>query len=125
MRSTLKHLLGILIALTLGGGISASAVAQVEQNISLNGTRLTYYPRPDGNACFADCANHSACQAVTWIQAGTYNPRDPAMCYLLSAVTGRSPARGHFSFVKPAPALSGSVQPSDPRALDESDLTGF
>lgn len=102
-------------------GMPTSAIAQIEQNMSLTGTRLTYYPRPDGNQCITDCTNNPACQGVTWIQAGTYNPNDAAMCYLMSAVSGRSPARNHYSMVKrAAPAgpqmpPQGAVRPGGPQ----------
>src|ERR1044071_7885717 len=74
--------------------------AQQENNTALSGTRLTYYPRPTASQCQADCANNQNCQGVTWIAAGTYNRSHPAMCYLLSAVTGRTSAAGHISVVK-------------------------
>ena len=107
-----------------------NAVAQVpEPGMSFNGTTLTYYPRPSAAQCQSDCAATAQCQASTWIQAGTYNPGDSAMCYLVSAVTGRSPARGHISLVKAAaqpvaPLLPPPpvARPSDPNALDPSDL---
>jgi hypothetical protein len=83
--------------LTRSGGASLGAR---EDNTALNGTRLTYYQRPDFNQCQADCANNANCKGFTWIQAGTYNANDAAMCYLMSAVTGRYSARGHFSGVK-------------------------
>lgn len=71
-----------------------------EANTALQGTRLTYYPRPNFNQCQADCANNANCKGFTWIQAGTYNASDAAMCYLMSAVTGKNSARGHYSAVK-------------------------
>jgi hypothetical protein len=72
----------------------------LQEGISLDGTRLTYYQRPSIDDCKSDCANNQSCQAFTWIQAGTYNATDAAMCYLLSAVTGKAPAGGHISAVK-------------------------
>lgn len=73
---------------------------QLEHNTALNGKNLTYYPRPTVQQCQSDCAGNQNCKGFTWIQAGTYNAGDAAMCYLLSEVTGRSTARGHISAVK-------------------------
>lgn len=74
--------------------------ANLEQNTALNGKNLTYYPRGTVQQCESDCDGNQNCKGFTWIQAGTYKPGDAAMCYLLSAVTGRSSARGHISGVK-------------------------
>jgi hypothetical protein len=83
-------------------------LGQRETNTYLNGTNLTYYPRPSVGQCEADCAKNANCKGFTWIQAGTYNANDGAMCYLVSAVTGRVSARGHISAVKAAaPDRSG------------------
>ncbi len=79
---------------------SQSTLGPREDNISLDGTRLTYYPRPSVDQCQSDCASNGNCQGFTWIKAGTYNPGDGAMCYLMSAVTRRYSARGHISSVK-------------------------
>ncbi len=82
-----------------------------EGNVALNGTNLTYYRQPDQAQCLSACASNGNCRGATWIQAGTFNPRDPAMCYLLSTVTGRVAARGHYSMVKSAntPAQGGDA----------------
>jgi hypothetical protein len=71
-----------------------------EEQTALQGTTLRFYPQPDLARCQADCAAESSCRAVNWIQAGTYDPADPAMCYLLSGVTGRTAAPGHVAVVK-------------------------
>jgi hypothetical protein len=71
-----------------------------EAPIGLNGTTLTYFPYPDQGACHQYCVNNGNCKGATWIQAGTYRRQDPAMCYLLSAVTSRFTMRGHVSMVK-------------------------
>lgn len=63
----------------------------VLNNISFNGSRITYYPRPSFGQCQADCAGNSGCKGFTWIRPGAYNPGDSAMCYLMSAVTARVP----------------------------------
>src|SRR5262249_42703863 len=63
------------------------------ENTALNGQTLTYYPRASVDQCQADCANNGNCKGFTWIQAGTYNRGDAAMCYLISAVTGSTSAR--------------------------------
>jgi hypothetical protein len=60
---------------------------KVLNNISFNGSRITYYPRPSFGMCQADCAGNASCRGFTWIRPGAYNPGDSAMCYLLSAVT--------------------------------------
>lgn len=79
---------------------STQGFGALEENTSLNGTRITYYQRPSVGQCQADCANNPNCKGFTWIAAGTYNANDAAMCYLMSAVTGRATARGHISGVK-------------------------
>lgn len=58
-------------------------------NTSLNGSRITYYPRSSFGSCQADCAANARCKGLAWIRPGAYNPGDAAMCYLLSEVTGR------------------------------------
>jgi hypothetical protein len=72
----------------------------VLNNISFNGTRITYYPRPSFGMCQADCASNANCKGITWIRAGAYNPGDSAMCYLLSAGTARVPHACCISAVK-------------------------
>ena len=89
-----------LIASTQGFGAR-------EDNTSFNGTRLTYYQRSGVDQCQADCANNPNCKGYTWIQAGTYNAGDAAMCYLMSEVTGRAAARGHYSAEKGAAGGGG------------------
>ncbi len=76
---------------------------QMENEISLDGTNINYYSRSYVEDCKSDYANNVQCKGFTWIKAGTYNPTDPAMCYLLSAVTTKTPARGHISAVKDQP----------------------
>lgn len=61
----------------------------VMNNISFNGSRITYYPRPSFGLCQADCAGNANCKGFTWIRPGAYNPGYSAMCYLMSAVTER------------------------------------
>lgn len=92
------------IALVLVSSLYGQAFGPSENGVSLEGTRLTYYPRPAFAQCSTDCANNGNCKGFTWIAAGTYKAADPAMCYLMSAVTGRVPAKGHTSAVKGAPA---------------------
>jgi PAN domain len=60
-------------------------------NMTLEGSRITYYPRPSFGQCEADCVKNSSCRAFTWIRPGAYNAADPGMCYLMASVTGRSP----------------------------------
>ena len=78
-----------------------------EAGVGLNGTTLTYYQRPDQAQCHVDCVNNPNCRGATWIQAGTYNPRDAAMCYQLSGVSSRFAKGGHVSMVKTV-ALPGA-----------------
>jgi len=60
-------------------------------NMTLDGTRITYYPRPSFDQCQADCLGNANCRGFTWIRPGAYNPGDAAMCYLMSALTERIP----------------------------------
>ena len=97
------------LALILVSSIYAQTLGPSESEVSLQGSRLNYYPRPALAQCQADCVNNPNCKGFTWINAGTYQPSDPAMCYLMSAVTGRSPARGHISGVKQVSAGTGGA----------------
>jgi hypothetical protein len=78
----------------------AKPMFTVLNDMSLNGSRITYYQRTSFALCQADCSGNANCKAATWIRPGTYNPSDPGMCYLMSAVTQRVPAAGHISAVK-------------------------
>lgn len=69
-------------------------------NTALDGSRITYFPKPNLGGCSSACAGNPNCKGYTWIAAGTYNPSDAAMCYLLSSVTRTYSARGHTSGVK-------------------------
>src|SRR5688572_10884848 len=60
-------------------------------NMTLEGSRITYYARPSFAECQVDCERNSSCQGFTWIRPGAYNAADPGMCYLMASVTGRSP----------------------------------
>jgi hypothetical protein len=62
----------------------------VMDNTSMDGSRITYYPRTSFGLCQADCARNPNCKGFTWIRPGAYNPGDSAMCYLMASVTGRS-----------------------------------
>lgn len=62
----------------------------MSNNVSLEGTNLTYYRGSTAQSCQADCAANLKCRGFTYIRPGGYNPGDPAMCYLASAVTGRA-----------------------------------
>jgi len=84
-------------------GSETNGWEQRDQNMSYTGTNLTYYPEPSVDKCQSDCASNNKCVGFTWIAPGTYNTGDSAMCYLVSAVTGRSPAKGHTSAVKSNP----------------------
>lgn len=72
----------------------------VLNNISFNGSRITYYQRTSFALCQADCAGNANCKGLTWIRPGAYNPSDPGMCYLMSAVTQRIPHACCISAVK-------------------------
>lgn len=77
-----------------------AAFGPMEEGVVLNGTNLTYYQRPAVEQCRADCLREGRCKGFTWIKAGTYNPSDAAMCYLVSEVGQRTRAAGHISAVK-------------------------
>ena len=70
---------------------NSTPMFSVIDNMTLEGSRITYYPRPSFGQCQADCVKNSGCQAFTWIRPGAYNAADPGMCYLMASVTGRSP----------------------------------
>jgi hypothetical protein len=57
---------------------------ETNERASLNGERLTYYPVTTVEQCKADCEKDTRCNGFTFIRAGTYNPQDSAMCYLMS-----------------------------------------
>ena len=63
----------------------------VLDKMTFNGSRITYYQRTSFALCQADCAGNANCKGLTWIRPGAYNPSDPGMCYLMSAVTDRVP----------------------------------
>ena len=69
-------------------------------NMTFNGTRITYYQRTSFELCQSDCAGNANCKGLTWIRPGAYNPSDPGMCYLMSAVTDRVPHSCCISAVK-------------------------
>jgi hypothetical protein len=119
-----KLALSIALLLLIPQTTNAQSLGAREDNTALQGTNLTYYQRPDFGQCQADCANNANCQGFTWIQAGTYNPRDAAMCYLLSSVTGRSSARGHYSAVKGS-GDTGLGAREDNIALQGTNLTYY
>lgn len=79
---------------------STSRFGPKEDNTSLDGTTLTYYPRSSVDECQSDCANNGNCEGFGWIRPGAYNPGDSAMCYLLSAVTRKIPHPCCISAVK-------------------------
>jgi hypothetical protein len=90
-----------------------------EQNTALNGKNLTFYQRPTVDQCEADCDANAQCKGFTWIQAGTYNRTDPAMCYLIAQVTGSTSARGHISGIK-----GGTTTTQPPVQPSGDDLSG-
>lgn len=59
----------------------------VNNQASLDGERITYYPGTTIEKCRADCDANPKCKAFTLIRAGAYNPADPPMCYLMSKAT--------------------------------------
>lgn len=70
------------------------------ESASLKGERLTYYRGTTAAQCKADCDRNPRCKAFTLIRAGTYNPDDPPMCYLMSVVTEMVPTANHISAIK-------------------------
>lgn len=69
-------------------------------NTSLDGSRITYYQKTSFAGCQADCSRNPNCAGLTWIRPGAYNPSDPGMCYLMSAVTRRISTPNHMSAVR-------------------------
>lgn len=59
----------------------------INNQASLNGERITYYPGTTAEQCKTDCDKNPKCKAFTLIRAGAYNPNDPPMCYLMSKAT--------------------------------------
>ncbi len=98
-------LAGILFLLFILPGRSATVNSQsnwgpINNQASLNGERLTYYPAPTVEKCQSDCNGNPNCKGFTLVRAGTYNPNDPAMCYLMSSVTSVVDATCCISAVK-------------------------
>jgi hypothetical protein len=90
---------------TPGGGTGFGPMSQS----SIQGTTLTYYRGTTPEKCQADCGANLQCKAFTLIKAGAYNPGDPPMCYLISAITVSGPSSCCISAVKSA---SGGDQPT-------------
>ena len=80
--------------------IAAGIWGPINESASLKGERLTYYRGTTAAQCMADCERNPQCKAFTLIRAGTYNPSDPPMCYLMSVVTEIVPTAGHISAIK-------------------------
>ena len=70
------------------------------ESASLKGERLTYYRGTTAAQCKADCDRNPRCQGFTLIRAGTYNPNDAPMCYLMTVVTEMVPTANHISAIK-------------------------
>ena len=135
----MRFLTPLVLALGLITGAAAVATAPlrievekpaqqsdpVEEGTALQGTNLTYYAQPNFAQCQADCANNGQCKGFTWIRAGTYNPGDPAMCYLMANITGRSLARGHVSVVRGSGGGGGSGGREEGTALQGTNLTYY
>lgn len=95
----------ILFSLVMLPGPSATVNSQsnwgpINNQASLNGERLTYYPAPTVEKCQSDCNGNPNCKGFTLVRAGTYNANDPAMCYLMSSVTSVVAANCCISAVK-------------------------
>jgi hypothetical protein len=89
------------------GGGGGSGWEWINNQASLTGTNLTYYRGTTAQQCQADCANNANCKGFTLIRAGAYNPNDPPMCYLASAVTGSTASTCCISGVKKSGGSSG------------------
>jgi len=76
---------------------------------SLTGTNLTYYPGSTAERCKSDCNGNANCKGFALIRAGYYNPNDPPMCYLVSEVTASVPSSCCISAVKSGGSSSGTV----------------
>jgi hypothetical protein len=61
----------------------------IVNNMTFQGSRITYYQRTSFALCEADCAANANCKGLTWIRPGAYNPGDAAMCYLMASVGQR------------------------------------
>jgi len=64
------------------------------------GERIVFYSTTTADECQTGCAANENCKAYTFIKAGTYNPNDPPMCYLMSKITTLNPSPGHFTGIK-------------------------
>lgn len=62
---------------------------EVLDNMTLTGSRITYYPRESFAQCESDCSGNANCRGFAWVRPGAYNKGESAMCYLMSTVTGR------------------------------------
>ena len=90
---TLALALAIAFVLLIPQGASAQRLGPDREGgiTGDNATRLNYFPSPSAPACRNYCEKNSNCTGFTWIKPGTYNPRDPAMCYLFSYWTQMTP----------------------------------
>jgi hypothetical protein len=79
---------------------NSSRWGEINERASLNGERLTYYPTTTPEQCKADCDKNERCNGFTFIRAGTYNPQDSAMCYLMSVATEMVPHACCISGIK-------------------------
>lgn len=70
------------------------------EQASLVGENLTYYPGSTADECQDDCEKNRKCKGFTFIRAGAYKPKDPPMCYLASKVTGMNTHTCCISAVK-------------------------
>ncbi len=101
-------------AAELSGIDMSCSSGALHSNTVLNGTTLKFQHSPTAAFCKLLCTANTGCRGYTWIHEGTYNPGDPAMCYLLSSVTSSSPAPGHYSAMKSGLIPGEQEVPSTP-----------
>lgn len=70
-------------------GPDKPAFGPMMNNVTFNGTNLTYYPRASSQLCQSDCANNQRCRGFTWVKPGGYKAGDSPMCYLISSISNR------------------------------------
>src|SRR4030095_1652415 len=79
----------LFVGIVTAGLILPLLNGQDLNDISFNGTNLTYYPSPAVANCKNDCNGNPNCKGWTWIRPGAYTPGDNSMCYLKSVVTAQ------------------------------------
>lgn len=107
-------------------GAVAGQKSNRQNDTAWTGKNLTFHGRQNADQCEADCNANPLCKGYTWIQAGTYSPGDPAMCYMMAEITGSNASRGHFSGMRSAGSTQkgGGGQASDMSGTWTADWAG-